>query len=630
MDIVAVLMNMGLVFGQSVPPDSAWQKIHSQQPNGVQVKLVLAKTHFVQGERIDAMLYFSNSTEVVYTVEAGAGEPGAIFHAHNANGQFLNDPLKWFYDWNGVTSMGIVALHPIKNYTLQLTVNERLNFDKPGIYTLYAEISLHHGTEFNSSPDIAVVSQKVEVTIDQLTPQKEQAIIAQARQKIAMGGDAANEAVVDLRCLRTQAAYAEMIPLLARAPLYHKLYWAFIASPNPAELAADILARVKQGGLILDEEGVDLYSRLKSSAICFGLSPQKLSEADISRISQELRSKNNTARAEILAAQIASAGNGKEAIEAMWVSFQDNAINKNPGEKDRDGGTARAMMVTHQLELPQQHVNRLLDSWQYWGSADFLPLVRQQASPPICNPKALAALAQLEPDEAMPLICKDVLSKDPKYFVDSDPVRWVKLPPEILPKLTQFLQNALQEKQINLSRILDFAERYGTKSLVPNMAALYYRTDWGQSRETYGIKYRVLRFWIHWEPEKGVQALAEALPKHEYFDGYQSLVEVLIDNWMPEAIPLVLKELQSANISVVNSAAFLLVNHADEKYAEQVVTALERIAQSPKGEDIGYASWRRGEEAYRAKYVLGNKRWHFTEGQQKRLQVIITASPKQN
>jgi hypothetical protein len=60
-------------------------------------------------------------------------------------------------------------------------------------------------------------------------------------------------------------------------------------------------------------------------------------------------------------------------------------------------------------------VKRLLDAWEYWGSVDFLPLVRREAAPPHDNLVALIALAGLRPDEARPRIIEDLKNPSPDF-----------------------------------------------------------------------------------------------------------------------------------------------------------------------------------------------------------------------
>jgi hypothetical protein len=115
----------------------------------------------------------------------------------------------------------------------------------------------------------------------------------------------------------------------------------------------------------------------------------------VNKFLEEMRAANYAAWDEILAAQIAAAKNEPEKIDALWLAFLDNGINHYPGVQDRDKGRSRQSLVPYQLKLSPAQVEGLLDSWEYWGSADFLPLLKREAAAPYNNPKAARILKQM-------------------------------------------------------------------------------------------------------------------------------------------------------------------------------------------------------------------------------------------
>ncbi len=79
-----------------------WEHIRQGQPPGVDLKLILPKTTFFQGELIPATLEFSNHSAVPYAVWRGSYDRSGrltdtSFHARDSRGNLLPDPLDWYF-----------------------------------------------------------------------------------------------------------------------------------------------------------------------------------------------------------------------------------------------------------------------------------------------------------------------------------------------------------------------------------------------------------------------------------------------------------------------------------------------------------------------------------------------------
>jgi hypothetical protein len=140
-------------FELQAAPTPPWQKVRYHQPAALHLKLTLNRDHFFQGEKIEATLEFSNDdAKKPFTLMVGTATPGAVFHAADANGGAVIDPLEWRDDWYPMAVTGPVAAHILGQYSLTLPINDRLRFDRPGVYTLYAQAWVTEGTSFAAPP----------------------------------------------------------------------------------------------------------------------------------------------------------------------------------------------------------------------------------------------------------------------------------------------------------------------------------------------------------------------------------------------------------------------------------------------------------------------------------------------
>ncbi len=471
--------------------DPAWQSARAHQPPKLHLKLSLAKDHYFQGERIDAALDFSNDdTSTPWSVPVGAGEPGGVFHARDAQGVHAINPQQWCRDWFHQVVTGPVGLNQFGQYTLNLPVNETVRFDHPGVYRVYAESGVIKGTSFTASERASLVSDPVTITIDPLTPDTEQVTLADARQKIGPPSTSvspsARNGIEQLCYLQTPASRAELIALLGQGDFVYFVRDGLYGAPDPTAESARILALVQAGKLVLDSAGTWLYADLKSYDFVKGRSPLALSEAERTPIYERLFKLREEYRQEIVAAMVkATDGQGEFHVQALWTAFETIAISKNPGGKDADGGVARRAVAAHQLELKPEQVKRLLDAWYAWGSADFLPLIQREAAPPARNLSALIALVGLRPEEAKPLVLKEFKAQTPRFLKSNYPASMLfpGIEPMPLPQLDAKLRADLNADPANPFPIIPVIECFGSRALLPDVLAAYrkYGDKWDAS-----------------------------------------------------------------------------------------------------------------------------------------------------
>lgn len=196
--------------------DQTWQSIRDHQPSGLQLKLTLPKDHFFQGEEINGTVEFINNSQVPYYLWTGSASrfgraSGIAFFAESASGHAVIDPLKWasmaLQDLGG---MG--TFKDLGTWDITLPTSYWLRFDQPGTYTLYAWSDRAQagsqpkpGVQNGPSTRVPLVSDKITITIEPLTPELEQQTLAEAKAKLATSADRA-EGAVELNALQTPSA----------------------------------------------------------------------------------------------------------------------------------------------------------------------------------------------------------------------------------------------------------------------------------------------------------------------------------------------------------------------------------------------------------------------------------------
>lgn len=602
---------------------TGWQGIRDRQPPALHLKLSLRKNRFFQGEKIDATLEFSNGDEgKPYALLVGAGHPGAVFYATDENGQEVADPLQWRNDWYPTVITGPVGIHPLGRFILTLPVNDSVRFDKPGNYTLYARSRVMEGSSLSErGGEAELVSDKTTITILSLTADEEKETIDAAMRKIAVSesgnSSALREGVAELNCLQTPAAREALTLLLARPELTSLVRAGFLAAPDHLVEAERIMQAVRAGKVVLDVNGAELYGELKSSSLIRGSSPRQMSEGDAQQLYRELWKARSEAQKEVLAAAVHASGDRRPAhLKALWSAFQEVAIHKNPGENDRDGGKARAALAAHQLEMPETHVRELLSAWAYWGSPDFLPLIRREAGPPANNLVALLALAGLRPDEARPGIIKELGLPDSRLFQGSYPASTLlcAIPPMPLPRLDALFREKLAGAKGFAFPIIPVIGCFGSSSLLPDVVRAYrkYGREQGAGWDD-AILHGLFLYWLRCDPEAGAGELQGEIQSRGKSGG-SFLLTVLRDPWTDAGLPVTEWALKSSDPNLVGAGIFLLEMHGPESQIDSVIVALERLHDSAEERVISSSQ---------AAQLLKSKRWDYTTGQKRRLEALV-------
>jgi len=518
-----------------------WQEVRDHQPPGLQLKLTLPKDHFFQGEEINDTIEFANNSPAPYYLWTGSASrfgrtSGFAFFAESTSGDGVIDPLAWM--WNKVGDMGMNGMGTFKDlgtWSITLPTAYWLRFDKPGTYTLYvwsdrvqAGDQPKPGVQSQPRTQVPLVSDKITITIDPLTPRQEEQTLAEAKVKLATTADR-GEGALELNALQTPSARDVLRPLLNdkdSSGASNVASTGLMEAPDPRAEATLLFADVSQGKLAVNGAIQWAYSWTKIYGMPDGSStvpyaqqtPAMQAELANQRLawSQTL----TYARQEILdAAEKATGGSGPAYVQTLWTAFMGNRLDPQ----------VRAAVVAHQLELSQENKDQVLREWFFelreshrvhppgyssvplngiprWGGEDFLPLVREALAvsapavpvnltggplPPLTREEkqaryerqqvkdyALIILANLKPDEARPLIVKDIERDDSSLISGSFPL-WgdsdivPTLPVVPMPELDSAIRKRLAVPHPYLVPLMGVIDRYGSPNLLPDVLRDY-------------------------------------------------------------------------------------------------------------------------------------------------------------
>jgi hypothetical protein len=505
-------------------------------------------------------------------------------------------------------------------------------------------------------PAIELVSDRLTITIDPLTPQDEASVLDPARQAITAAAAKADnsalgsmfgmpdqklaESLRQASYLRTPGAIQLLLPFIGNNSLGGVAAFGLLGVPDPKAEAPVLLDGVRHGRPLLDDNVIRIYTALKTypsdaplGLIIYGKDGKALSWPN---------DPQQEAQDEILAAaRQAAAGDESIAASTAWAAFQ-----LHP----QDAAT-RAELANHQLALSASQRAELLQRWQgeiyeadndpsmarqladnNVGGSDLLPVVRQMCAAPEFNPYALQVLAHLAPAEAKPLILADLqrpasayMNKPHVHF--GGPVGIDALPDQPMPEFTAALRAKLKMPYDDQSFVLPLVDRYGTPDLLPDAKAYFTREkdNLGASDE---ISYR--RFCIKCDPTSGLAGLkAEmAARKDPRYDSW--VVEgVFADRWLAVEQPFVIAVTQEVNHEAAFSAIKVLHKCGNSDCAEPVVAALVRLntTTAPKEQYELSDDVEHQQQAHEARDLLAKPPWPLTESQKARLKKVADSSP---
>ena len=593
-----------------------WPLVRAGQPSGLSLELKLPKTDFYQGEIIPATLVFTNASTNPYHLWIGTYDrSGRItdigFHAVNEHGEPVTDPLQWYFKSNGFLGGGLGNFRDLGQWSITLTANQWLRFDKPGTYRLYAWSNRPHPGKMDDSNGsnyfINLVSDIATIRVVPLPEQQAKTIMEETSAELKTGGKDAARAVEILRYLPIPAAQQQLLELLDGEYSF-AASMGLIGAVDPTANAQALLQLALRPEVAVTNRMLWLYPLLKTADVQVTGSDRKEWV--------KVATARSTAKDEFLAAirESLSSKQGKAlAITTLTL------LVANPHDKE-----LRANLVAHKDDLDKSQIRDIVSSWEALHGKDLLPVLEMAVKEPLFDPQALGLLAKEEPELARPLIIEDLLREKSRY-VDGTQGRYaieplLALPDRELPELDDAFRSKLLAKDPDLFHIMPLISRYATTNLLAEVLVVYRRAE---GRWACDIQDAALRYWIRCQPTEGVAALARVLESRVATGCYRgTLAGVLMNSWNDAALPVVIEALEDDEPDVVDSAVRVLEQHAGTEVIPQVIVAIKRLAGATfKGVD------QTGRANYLASNLQHSKRWCLIPEQLQQLTDALLVKP---
>jgi len=335
----------------------------------------------------------------------------------------------------------------------------------------------------------------------------------------------------------------------------------------------------------------------------------------------EIRPTEEQARKEITASMVLATGTqGQAHAEALWTAYEEESSSRGmPDEKQPDGGAARRAVAEHQLELSDATVKSLIASWAFYGSDDFLPVVRREAAKRGNDPNALIPLCTLKPEEARPLVLAEMIRPDSNFFKGSyAPMELLSVPPMPLPGLDNFFRSKITDPDESPGQVFPLLACFGSANLLPAALNLLQHPNPGYPpKADYRIAFYF--YWMRCDPEAAKADFTQVFKSNPQ-DYWAFLNNAFIGRGSDVALPLLLIVLKSDDASMASSAMDRLLQRGGDGDIDPMLTAMERLQN-----DKEYGKWLRKD----ASIMLSDSRWHPTAVQKKRLEALAS-TPKAN
>ena len=622
--VACFLALAGCALAQNDPSPLSWQEIRDHQPAGLHLKISLAKTEYVQGEKIEAKLDYTNDDpKTTYGLDVGSPGPGGLFRAEDAKGQPVADAKEWIRDGVPMMEEGLFVTNRLGSYSITLPVNADVRFDRPGEYYLYAEASVSKENS-HEPPSIWIVSDKIPIKIIPLSRAREKQIIAEALGKIGTSdspyGTGASDGFAELNYLQTPAAREAELPFLAKPRLAWVAGYGFLSAVDPGKESERILNAVKSGKLILGQEGVYTYGEAKAFAVPHR-STIGLPDREVRDQFQLIEKAEEAAQKEILTALVAASGQGgPNQVHVLWTAFEMTASHGSTRMPDSDGGAARAAVAKHQLELSPDEIHELFNNWTYWSGADFLPLVRREATASDPNPSAILILADYDPAAARPLALQEFNRAPPRFFPPDfpDPAYppvdlFMAVKPLPLPEIDSTLRILLANSHGTLGPLLPAICVFGSPNLLPDVLAAFhqYSKNWNEEWAK-----MLLLYAFRADPKLATDAFEHEIETRNASG--ELLINQLYNVWNDKAQPFVVWALQQSDPKMVFAAITDLQSHGDATAVDPMIDALERLGTSKESVQ---------NVADTARWLLREPRAPYSEAQKKRLDALAGLAP---
>ena len=475
----AVLLLVAL-FAQS---PSVVPRPQPDSPIRLTLRLTDGRFQFRPGEIIPIELEFSSATPKRFTVDGATYDrSGRLTIDEFVIDRIdeVSDPmLDYFgstggYIGGGIRGMGVLGEKP---FTVKLELNEWFRFDKPGRYTL--SVNSRRVTDESVTPHAVVPVESNTVSFEILPPDAawEAAVLDSARRIID-----AKQPSVDaragcriMRFLGTEAAAMEMIRRYG-ANTDQGCDFDYLAGLFSAVDRAAVVRAMENGLRAADQAVTGSYPRTLSTLSVYlqhlEFRPAQTRETkgrlvaggELSRRS-DLIDAAMSVYGDILSAALQDKTARARAITLAEVQA---LAQRQPSARS---AASRDQLAAGFLDLPvERQINLLEYQWRTLAGPAMLPVLRRLiAAAPTDSPSAadlaLRRLAQLAPDEARPLILREI--QNPRRGATLKTLG--SLQDAELPDLDDALATNFEASNSEIHAAL--VQRYATRKVAPRILA---------------------------------------------------------------------------------------------------------------------------------------------------------------
>lgn len=451
-------------------------------PVTLTLQLADQRRQFRPGEAIAVELAFSSATAKRFTVDGATYDRSGRLTIDEFvidRVDDVSDPmLDYFgsiggYIGGGIRGIGVLGEKP---FTVKLELNEWFRFDKPGAYRL--AVKSRRVTDESVTPHAVVPVQSNTVTFEILPRDAtwEASQLESARRIIdAKQAHGARAGCRMMRFLGTEAAAMEMIRRYG-ADTDQGCDFDYMAGLFSAANRAAVVQAMEAGLRAADQPVTGSYLRTLSTLSVYLQHPEFRPAQTRETKGRLVAGGELSRRSDLIAAAMSMYG---DIVTAAMLDKTDRARAITLAEAQAlaqrhpsaTSAASRDQLAAAFLDLPVERQANLLESqWRTLAGPAMLPVLRRLiASAPTDAPSAadlaLRRLAQLAPDEARPLILREIVN--PRRGATLKTLG--SLPDAELPDLDEALAANFEASNTEIHAAL--VQRYATRKIAPRILA---------------------------------------------------------------------------------------------------------------------------------------------------------------
>jgi hypothetical protein len=550
------------------------------------VRLADGRSQFRPGEIISVELEFNSVVPKRFAVDGATYDRSGRLTIDDFVIEPMDDASDPMLDYfasvgssigGGIRGMGVLGEKPFK---VALDLNERFRFDKPGTYTM--RVRSRRVTDEMVGPDAVVPVESNTISFEILPRDDawETAQLDLARHSVdAREGPTLGRAGCRImRYLGTEAAALEMVRRYGSGDAEQGCEFDYMAGLFAAANRAAVV-RAMEAGLRAPEKPVTAgYVRTLAALSVYLEHPEF----------RPIPTRENKGRL-ISGGELSSR---RDLIDEAVSAYRDIVTAALPGKTDRARAITLAELpvLTNSrsisgpaasgeqlagafLDLPRERQTNLLAyQWRTIAGSAMLPALRRLVSAPPSDAEslpdlALRRLAQLAPDEARPLLLRQIRNPPPGATLKTLGI----LPDEELPDLDEALAENLEHSDREIHAAL--VQRYATKNVAPRILTTI--TD-KIGRLACSQQASVLAYFVRVDEVTGAGLLDRAAVSRETGCWRTLVSDVAALRMTPSLERRAIADLDNADPDVVIAAAKALGDHGSGAALQPLREAFRR------------------------------------------------------